>query len=92
MEPAVPALRQHVFFRSGLLPEFLGVLLMIGCPGYLIDSVTHFLFPDFGLTFSEFTFVGELLLPLWLVIKGVDVTGWEHLRTRIGTSNTPAGK
>ncbi len=25
------------------------------------------------LSFSEFTFVGELLLPLWLVIKGVDV-------------------
>ena len=55
------------------------VRLMIGCLGYLIDSVTHFLFSDFGLTFSEFTFVGELLLPLWLVIKGVDVENWGTL-------------
>jgi hypothetical protein len=41
--------------------------------GYLIDSVTHFMLPDFGFTVSEFTFVGELLLPLWLVVKGVYV-------------------
>jgi hypothetical protein len=69
----------YLVFRSGFLPKFLGVLLMIGCVGYLIDSITHFLFPDFGLTFSEFTFIGELLLPLWLVIKGVDVEHWETL-------------
>lgn len=61
----------YLIFSSGFLPKFLGVLLMIGCMGYLIDSITHFLLPDFGLTFSEFTFVGELLLPLWLVTKGV---------------------
>jgi hypothetical protein len=63
----------YLVFKSGFLPKILGVLLMIGCVGYVIDSVTHFLLPDFGFTFSEFTFVGELLLPLWLVIKGVDV-------------------
>ena len=60
-------------FKSGFLPKIIGILLMIGCTGYLIDSITHFLLPKFGFTFSEFTFVGELLLPLWLVIKGVDV-------------------
>jgi hypothetical protein len=69
----------YLVFRSGFLPKFLGVLLMIGCLGYLIDSVTHFLLPDFGLTVSEFTFIGELLLPLWLVIKGVDVENWGTL-------------
>ncbi|MFT5225017.1 MAG: hypothetical protein ACI8XX_000764 [Polaribacter sp.] len=69
----------YLVFKSGFLPKFLGVLLMIGCVGYLIDSVTHFLLPDFGVTFSEFTFIGELLLPLWLVIKGVDVENWENL-------------
>jgi hypothetical protein len=69
----------YLVFRSGFLPKFLGVLLVIGCMGYLIDSVTHFLLPDFGLTFSEFTFIGELLLPLWLVIKGVDIENWGNL-------------
>jgi hypothetical protein len=63
----------YLVFKSGFLPKILGILLMIGCMGYLIDSVTHFMLPDFGFTVSEFTFVGELLLPLWLVIKGVDV-------------------
>lgn len=63
----------YLVFKSGFLPKIIGILLMIGCTGYLIDSITHFLLPNFGFTFSEFTFVGELLLPLWLVIKGVDV-------------------
>ncbi len=63
----------YLVFKSGFLPKILGILLMIGCMGYLIDSVTHFILPDFGFTFSEFTFVGELLLPLWLVVKGVYV-------------------
>lgn len=63
----------YLVFKSGFLPKILGILLMIGCMGYLVDSVTHFILPDFGFTFSEFTFVGELLLPLWLVVKGVDI-------------------
>jgi uncharacterized membrane protein YeaQ/YmgE (transglycosylase-associated protein family) len=63
----------YLVFKSGFLPKILGILLMIGCMGYLIDSVTHFMLPDFGFTVSEFTFVGELLLPLWLVVKGVYV-------------------
>lgn len=63
----------YLVFKSGFLPKILGILLMIGCMGYLVDSVTHFILPDFDFTFSEFTFVGELLLPLWLVVKGVDV-------------------
>jgi hypothetical protein len=28
-------------------------------------------------TVSEYTFVGELLLPLWLLIKGVNVERWQ---------------
>ena len=63
----------YLVFKSGFLPKILGILLMIGCMGYLVDSVTHFLLPNFGFTFSEFTFIGELLLPLWLVVKGVDI-------------------
>jgi len=67
----------YLVFKSGFLPGVIGVLLMIGCFGYLIDSVIFFLFPDVDVTISSFTFIGELLLPLWLVIKGVDVEQWE---------------
>jgi hypothetical protein len=66
-----------LIFKSGFLPKFLGILMMIGCLGYVIDSFTFLLFPDFGVTVTQFTFVGELLLPLWLLIKGVNVDQWE---------------
>jgi len=68
----------YCVFKSGYLPKILGVLLMIGCFGYLLDSFMSFLVPDFGVTFSEFTSIGELLLPLWLVIKGVNVKKWNE--------------
>jgi hypothetical protein len=32
------------------------------------------------LTHNQFTFIGELLLPLWLLIKRVDVERWRELR------------
>ncbi len=50
---------------------------MIGCFGYLVDSFVFFLFPDVNVTISQYTFIGELLLPLWLVIKGVNVKQWQ---------------
>ncbi len=67
----------YLVFKSGYIPRIIGILLMIGCFGYVIDSFTFILFPNFGITFSEFTFLGELLLPLWLLIKGVNVKAWE---------------
>ena len=67
----------YLIFKSDFLPKFIGVLLMIGCFGYLIDSFIFFLLPTIDVTLSSFTFWGELLLPLWLLIKGVDVEEWE---------------
>ena len=73
----------YLVYRSGYIPRIIGILLMIGCFGYLIDSFTSFLYPSLGLTVSEFTFVGALLLPLWLLIKGVNVDQWHkcHLES-----------
>lgn len=67
----------YLVFKSGFLPRILGVLMMIGCFGYLIDSGAFFLFPNLDVTISQFTGLGELLLPLWLVFKGVNVEQWE---------------
>ncbi len=67
----------YLVFKSGYIPRILGVLLIIGGLGYLIDFVIFFLFPNFNATISQFTFLGELLLPLWLLIKGVNVELWE---------------
>jgi len=73
-------------FKSGYIPGILGVLLIIGGLGYLIDFFAFFLFPNVNATISQFTFLGELLLPLWLLIKGVNVERWVTGRTSRRTS------
>jgi hypothetical protein len=65
-------------FRSGFLPGWIGVLLVIAGAGYLIDSATQLLSLGFPVV-SMFTFVGELALMLWLLIKGVKVEQYEAL-------------
>ena len=63
-------------FRSGFLPKLLSIPVLIAAAGYLIDSGTHLLFPGRA-TISQFTAIGELLLPLWLLSKGVVVERWQ---------------
>lgn len=67
----------YLVFKSGYLPKFLGVLLMIGCFGYLVDVGIFMLLPHVELEVSEFTAIGEILFPLWLLIKGVNVENWK---------------
>jgi hypothetical protein len=68
----------YLVYRSGFIPRLLGVLLVIGGLGYLIDSIIFFLFPNFGVEFTTYTFIGEALFPLWLLIKGVNTEKWEE--------------
>ena len=57
---------------SRFLPTLLAVPVLIASAGYLIDSGTYLLFGGRA-TISQFTALGELVLPLWLLIKGVSV-------------------
>ena len=68
----------YLVLKSGFLPKVLGILLIVGGIGYLVDLARYFLFPDSSLTITQFTFIGELLLPLWLLIKGVNVELWRQ--------------
>ncbi len=61
----------YLVYTSGGMPKFIGILLIIGCVGYVVDSFTLILLPQFKITFSEFTFLGEVIFPLWLLIKGI---------------------
>jgi hypothetical protein len=67
----------YLVFTSGFLPRMLGILLMIGCAGYLVQSFATFLLPDFQVNIALFTFWGEVFFPLWLLIRGVNVKQWE---------------
>ncbi len=67
----------YLVFKSGFLPRILGILLIVGCFGWLTVSLSAFLLPDYRVEFLMITGVGEILLPLWLLIKGVNVDEWE---------------
>ena len=63
-------------FRSGFLPRFIGVWLMINCFGYVALSVTALFFPTYyGTAFqwSQPILFGELAIMLWLLIRGAKV-------------------
>ena len=72
-----------LLFRSAHFPRFLGVLVAVAGAGYLADTFTTILAPDFEFTFSLFTFVGEALLIVWLLLRAVK--GFPSASTRTGT-------
>lgn len=66
----------YLVFKSGFLPRILGILLMIGCLGYLIDFFGRALLPGYTDTpIGRFVrlpaALGEIGTCLWLLIVGV---------------------
>ena len=58
----------YLIFKSTYIPKILGILVMIGCTGYIIDGAAKFL--GHTLQITMFTFFGEVVFAFWLVIKG----------------------
>ena len=59
----------YLAYRSGYVPRLLGVLLVIAGLGYAADSLGVVLSSGTWTNISSFTFLGEFLLALWLVIR-----------------------
>jgi hypothetical protein len=60
-------------YKSGFLPRFIGVWLIINGAAYLVLSLTGLFLPDYQnqvFIFSQPALFGELAIMLWLVIKG----------------------
>lgn len=60
-------------YKSGFLPRFIGVWLIINGVAYVVLSLTGLFFPDYQdkvFLFSQPALFGELAIMLWLVIKG----------------------
>ncbi len=69
----------YLIYKSGYFPKILGVLVMIGCIGYLLDSFSHILLSNYAhyeaildplvllLTFGELPFM------VWLLVKGAKI-------------------
>jgi Domain of unknown function (DUF4386) len=66
----------YLVYKSGFLPKILGIFLMIGCFGYLIDFLCHYFLTDKydGLGISNYVrlpgSLGELGICFWMLIMG----------------------
>jgi hypothetical protein len=60
----------YLVIKSGYIPALLGVLLIITGFGYLLTTLRPYLFPTINVDFAKYTFYGELVFMLWLLIKG----------------------
>src|ERR671920_932916 len=72
----------YLVAKSGYFPRILGIMLMVTCLGYLMDSF-GILFPSSGVlsivssAVLAVGVIGELSFTLWLLIEGVNVEQWE---------------
>jgi len=65
----------YLVFKSGYIPRWLGVFLVLAGVGYIVDGFGKTLSPDYNLNIAQFTFVGEVFLIFWLLwrsFKGFD--------------------
>lgn len=63
-------------YKSGFMPRFIGIWLIINGFAYLILSFTNLFFPQYGNTIYMYAFpafFGEFAFMLWLLIKGVSI-------------------
>lgn len=65
----------YLAYRSGFMPRVFGILLVGTGLGYLADGFGAVLVPDYSVSIAQFTFVGEVALIFWLLIKGRRMTG-----------------
>ena len=75
--------RGYLIYASGFLPKALGVLLFIAGLSYLLNSFALLLAPTLASALFPYVlipaFVGELLLALWMIFKGVDLARWRRV-------------
>jgi hypothetical protein len=56
--------------KSGYIPKLLGILLIITGMGYSLTTLKPFLFAETNIDFASFTFYGELIFMIWLLVAG----------------------
>jgi hypothetical protein len=72
----------YLVYRSGFISKIPGVLLIIAGAGYLVDVLARMLSPTYGDTLIAsiilVTLFGEIVFPIWLLIKGVHSDKWKE--------------
>jgi hypothetical protein len=67
----------YLVLMSGYMPKALGVILIIAGLGYAFDTFASLLAPGYEPTAAMFTFVGEVALFLWLLIRNAKIPDTE---------------
>lgn len=71
-------LRGYLIYRSGYLPRFLGVLLVVAGLGFIVKNFAQVLTPGYASDILLLPmFVAGVSLTLWFLVRGVDVLKWE---------------
>lgn len=63
-------------YKSGFIPRFIGIWLLINGIAYLVMSFTGIMLPDYKELVYKIIFpamFGEVILMLWLLIKGIKI-------------------
>ncbi len=71
----------YLIVRSGYFPKVLGYLFIAAGIGYLVDTIGLLLVPGYTTTpglIAAVIAVAELAFPIWLLVKGVDMDGWQE--------------
>ena len=69
-------------WRGAYAPRFLGILLALAGLGYVVDSFGVVLFAGYALEVATFTFVGEVVLIFWLLLRGRRITSTDAVIRR----------
>lgn len=60
----------YLVYKSGYIPRILGAVLALVGLGWMLYVLVPYVYPDAPLGFVPLMGAGELLFPLWLVIRG----------------------
>jgi hypothetical protein len=60
----------YLVWRSNYIPRIFGLLLIISGLGYFTTSLQPYLFPGVNMSLATYTFYGEIVFMLWLLIRG----------------------
>ena len=77
-----------LIWQSRFIPRFVGGLLIVAGAGYLVDVVLGAMMATPPIVVSEFTFVGELLLMGWLLVRGLNARKFQA--RQLGTAPSAA--
>ena len=75
----------YLIFRSGYLPAWLGILVVVGGIGFAIRTFALILLPNLSTSFLQVPMIIAIVaVSGWLLVRGVDIAKWEQAPAAAG--------